>query len=244
MTREIPSHHDSSTVRHHRADGTLTVTRDDETNEHIIKSRGDDRGDTWTRRVPEFRTTVEVGEHLWRIPGNWAEYYRLKAMNGPDKGIYHIPESDGDSVLLSFSHNNSDIADAYHTVEAVGHITWTARAEVDQEALTEALIHVIDDADRYDDAVRHVLQYIRNNPRAAVEDAEEAARSEVSECLEDLKWLPASEFDPFPSTFRSAEGIVSHPDHRSDSSVMSVVHNLVRTFGVVPRAPLLSVTVR
>jgi len=243
MHRDHSPQHDDSTVRHYRADGTLTVTRDDETNEHVIKSRGHDRGDTWTRRVPEFRTTVEAGEHLWRIPGNWAEYYRLKVRDGPDKGIYHIPES-GDSLLLSFSRNNSDIADAYHTVKEVGSITWTARADVDQEALTDALIHVIDDADRYDDAVRHVLQYIRHNPRAAVKDAEEAARSEVSECLEDLKWLPASEFEPFHSTFRSAEGIVNHPDHRSDSNVMSVVNNLLRTFGVVSPAPRLSVTVR
>jgi len=243
MIREIPPQHDGSTVRHYRADGTLTVTRDEETNEHVIESCGRDRGDTWTRRVPEFRTAVEAGEHLWRIPGNWAEYYRLKVRDGPDKGIYHIPES-GDSLLVSFSHKNSDIADAYHTIEAVGSITWTARADVDQDALTDALIHVRDDAEKYDDAVRHVLQYIRDNPQAAVKDAEEAAKSEVLTCVEDLRWLPASEFNPFPSTFRSIEGIVSHPEHQSDSDVMSAVHSLLRTFDVVPPAPFVSVTVR
>jgi len=67
MTREHSPQHDDSTVRHYRADGTLTVTRDDETNEHVIESRSRDLGDKWTRRVPATRTTVEPGKHLWSI---------------------------------------------------------------------------------------------------------------------------------------------------------------------------------
>jgi len=140
MTREHSPQHDDSTVRHYRADGTLTVTRDDETNEHVIESQPRP-GDKWTRRVPATRTTVEPGKHLWSILDNWTLRYKLKDEHGSDKGIYEIPET-GDSVLVALSHQNDRITDAFHLVEKVGCTTWTARAEVDQDALSDALTHV------------------------------------------------------------------------------------------------------
>ncbi|WP_246391667.1 hypothetical protein [Halosimplex pelagicum] len=115
----------------------LTVTRDEETNEHVIESRGQDQDDKWTRRVPATRTTVEPGEHLWSIPDNWTKMYRLRVGDGRKKEIYRIPESE-DAVLLSLAHN-STIGDAFHIVEKVGTITWTGHVEVDLDALDAAL---------------------------------------------------------------------------------------------------------
>jgi len=82
MNRKTPPRFDDSTVRHYKADGILTVTRDDETDEHIIKSRGRDPCDQWTRRVPATRTDVDEGEKLWSIPDNWTHSYTLKPEHG------------------------------------------------------------------------------------------------------------------------------------------------------------------
>lgn len=243
MTRKIPPHHEDSTVRLHRADGTLIVTRDDEANEHVIKSRGRESRDQWTRRVPETRTVVEPGEHLWCIPGNWTRYYRLKVRSGPDKAIYHIPES-GDSILLSLAHEHDHLVDAYHIVEDIGSITWTAHADVDQDALLNAINRVTIDADKYDDGVREVLQYVRDNPRDAVRHAEETAVSRAPGCVENWEGIPASEFDPFQVPFRTDVGVVSHPKYSPESEVMERVRYILRSFKVVPPSPLVSVTVQ
>lgn len=242
MITETPPRHDNSIVRYHRADGTLTVTRDDETDEHIIKSRGRKSRDTWTRRVPAFRVIVAPGEHLWRIPGNWATYYRLKSTDGPDKSVHHIPES-GQSLLLSLADQHAPIADAYHTVEAVGRITWTARAEVDQIALRDTLNSVYH-SDWSDDGITEVLQYVRDNPRDAVKDAETEASGLAGEYVENWRWIPASEFDPFQESFLSSHKMVSHPDYEPENYVMRGVHELLKEYSVVPPSPLVSVTVR
>ena len=243
MVRNVQPRDDDSTVRHYRADGTLTVTRDSETNEHVVKSRGNDRGDTWTRRVPATRTTVAPGEHLWSIPDNWMHRYTLKAGSGADKGIYDIPET-GDSVLVSLCHQNNRITDAFHVVKRVGSTTWTARAEVDQDALSDALTHVNKYSDEFPNAVRDVLKYLRDNPRDAVADAEEFAEMCAPECAEDMNGIPASEFDPFHLAFRSKEGVVSHPEYEHESEVMAATRDLLSKYGVVPPSPLVSVTVR
>jgi len=243
MTSEISPEHDDSTVRYYCADGVLTVTRDDETNEHVIKSRGHNRGDKWTRRVPATRTTVDVSEVLWSIPDNWTRVYKLTAEYGHDDGIYRIPES-GDAVLVSLCHKTSYITDANHTVEAVGSIVWDARAAVDEETLNDAISYVNDYADEFPDDVREVLQYIRDNPREAVADAEKDAEMYAVECVEDWDVIPASEFDAFRVTFRSEGGIVSHPEYPSDSEVMELVRELLSEFHIVPPSPLVSVTVR
>lgn len=243
MTREHSPQHDDSTVRHYRADGTLTVTRDDETNEHVIESRGRDPGDKWTRRVPATRTTVEPGEHLWSIPDNWTQRYKLKAEHGSDKGIYEIPET-GDSVLVALSHRNDRITDAFHLVEKVGSTTWTARAEVDQDALSDALTHVNKYSGEFPDGVRHALEYLCEHPGEAVADAEEVAEMSAPECVEDLNGIPVSEFDPDYLAFRSKEGVMSHPEFKHESEVMAAVRDLLSKYSVVPPSPLVSVTVR
>jgi len=242
MIRKTNPRTDASIVRYHRADGTLIVTRDDETNEHIIKSRGRKSRDTWTRRVPEFRTTVELGEHLWRRPGNWATYYRLRSRDRPDRTIYHIPES-GQSLLLSLADEHAPIAEAYHTVEAIGTITHTARVDVDQVALRDALSSVRR-SDEYGNGVREVLCYLRDNPRDAVRDAEKEASSVMVQNVKNCRALPGSEFDPFQVPFLDLNRMVSHPDYEPDSKVMRDVHDLLARNNVVPPSPLVSVTVR
>lgn len=180
---------------------------------------------------------------LWSIPDNWTKVYRLTAEYGHDKGIYRIPES-GDAVLVSLCHKNSHITDANHTVEAVGSIAWDARAEVDEEALDDAFSHLNGCADEFPDGVREVLQYIRDNPREAVADAEKDAEMHAVDCVTDLETIPVSEFDAFRVTFRSEGGVVSHPEYSSDSEVMEAVRELLSEFNVVPPSPLVSVTVR
>lgn len=242
MTRNIPPEDDDSTVRRYHADGTLTVTRDGETNEHIVKSRGHDRGDKWTRRVPATRTTVEPGEHLWSIPDNWTRMYRLRVGGGRKKEIYRIPES-SDAVLVSLAQNDR-ITDAFHFVEKVGSITWSARLEVDLDALNDALNCFDEHSEKIDDGVRDVLEYIRENPRDAVADAEKWAEMIAPECVESSTPVPASGFDPFNETFRSRNEMVSHPEYRAGSNVMDEVHDFLGEFSVVPPSPLVSVTVR
>jgi len=243
MTPDIPINDPASTVRHYRADGYLAVTRDNETNEHIIKSRGRDQGDKWTRRVPATRTTVDVDEHIWCIPDNWTEVYKLRSEQSPSKGIYEIPESD-DAVLVSLCHQNNRITDAFHTVKKVGSITWTARAEVDQDALSDALTHVNEYSDEFHDRIRDVLQYIRDNPRDAVKEAEESAEMYAPECVEGLPKIPSSEFDPFERMYRYEGGVVQHPEYQYESEVMEQVRDLIDKFDVVPPSPLVSVTVQ
>jgi hypothetical protein len=243
MTREIPPRVDPSTVRHYSADGTLTVTRDHETDEHVIKSRGRNAGDRWTRRVPATRTTVEVGEKLWSIPDNWSQLYRLKPEYGPDQGIYRIPKS-GDAVLLTLTHKNDRLVDAYHTVEEIGSVSWSAEASVDQDGLSDALAYVSDHADEFDDGVSDVLQYVQDNPQEVVEEAEEFAARHAPERVENYNGIPVSPFDPFRVSFRSEDGVVSHPEYRSGSEVMITVRELFGQFDVVPPSPLVSVTVR
>lgn len=241
MIRKTHTRHDDSNVRYHRADGTLTVTRDDESDEHVIKSRGRTSRDTWTRRVPAFRTTVEPGEHLWRIPANWATYYRLRSNDEPNRNIYHIPES-GQSLLLSLSDQHAPIADAYHTVEAIGEVTWSARVEVDQAPLRDAL-NTVYQSERYDDGVRDVLQYVRDTPRDAVKDAVKEASGLAGEYVENWRAVPASEFDPFQESFLSSQKMVRHPDYEPESNVMRDVHDLLKGYSIVPPSPLVSVTV-
>lgn len=243
MTRRLPPQHDDSTVRFYRADGTLTVTRDDETNEHVIKSRGHDRDDKWTRRVPATRTDVEEGVELWSIPDNWTHSYILEDDYGHKMAIYHIPET-GKDVLVSLTHPNSFLVDAWHSVKAVGVETWIAHAEVDQDALTDAITFVHDHANEFDDGVVCVLQYVRENPREAVEDAEDETAAHAPEAVEDWNGIPAGQFDPWRVSFRNESGIVSHPDYHYRSDVMADVRQLVAEFGVVPPSPLVSVTVR
>jgi hypothetical protein len=243
MVRKSDSQDDDSTVRHYKADGTLTVTRDDETNEHIIKSRGRDRDDRWTRRVPATRTTVDAGEELWSIPDNWNKHYRVKADHGSNKGIYHIPESETD-VLVTMCHKNNHIVDAYHTVEEVGTIAWTAHADVDLDALTDALDYLDNNTDSFADGVQDILEYVRENPRDAVKDAEESAEMYAPECVEGWNGIPASEFDPFYETFRSENEMVTHPEYGPGSDVMAQVHDLLGDFDVLPPSPLVSVTVQ
>jgi hypothetical protein len=243
MTRELPPQHDSSTVRHYRADGTLTVTRDDETNEHVIKSRGRDPDDKWTRRVPATRTDVEEGDKLRSIPDNWMHSYTLKPDYGHKKEIYHIPET-GEDVLVSLTHPNSYLVDAWHSVKAVGEETWIAHAEVDQDALTDAITFVNDHANEFDDGVVYVLQYVRENPREAVEGAEDVAATHAPEAVEDWNGIPAGKFDPWRVSFRNENGLVSHPDCHHRSDVMADVRQLLAEFDVVPPSPLVSVTVR
>jgi hypothetical protein len=79
------------------------VTRDDETNEHVIKPRGRDPDNKWTRRVPATHTDVEEGDKLWSIPDNWTHSYTLKPDHGSQEEIYHIPET-GEDVLVSLTH--------------------------------------------------------------------------------------------------------------------------------------------
>jgi hypothetical protein len=242
MTREHPSQHDDSTVRHYSADGTLTVTRDNETNEHVIKSRGRDPGDKWTRRVPATRTDVEEGEKLWSIPDNWTHSYTLKPEHGHKKGIYHIPEN-GEDVLVSLAHRNNYLVDAWHSVEAIGVKTWTSHAEVDQEALTDAITFVNNHADEFNDEVVDVLQYLRDNPEEAVKDAKDLATIHAPEAVEDWNDIPAGEFDPWRVSFRTDDGVVRHPEYGYYSEVMSIVRELLTRFEVVPPSPLVSVTV-
>lgn len=243
MVRNTPPHGDNSIVRRYRADGTLTVIRDNETNEHVIKSNGTDRGDKWEQRVPAIRTSVEVGEHLWSIPDNWSQQYRLKRRSELDKAIYQIPDS-GDAVLLKLGDRRVYLADAFHRVEAIGNVSWSAHASVDQDALTNALIHISDYPDEYDDAVCKVLHYLQGNPREAVEEAEEAAKMHAPECIGEYEKIPASEFDPFFVPFRSEGGVVNHPEYHSESTVMRAVRALISKFDIVPPSPLVSVTVR
>lgn len=239
MVRKPPSQSDDSTVRFHRADGTITVTRPDETDEVIIKSRGPESRDTWTRRVPRFRHTVETGEHLWRIPGNWDSYYRLKSVGEPDKVIYHIPESN-QFLLLSRCNPHARIADAYHTVDAVGDITWTAHADVDQVAIRDVLSSFY--CSQWDDEeIRTVLQYVRDNPRQAVKSAEERAADLAPEYVENWRGIPESRFDPFQESFISSNQMVQHPDYEPESTVMMHLHDHLGS--VIPPSPLVSVTV-
>jgi len=243
MTRDIPPQADRSTVRYYNADGTLTVMRDHETDEHVIKSISRDPGDRWTRRVPATRTTVGVGEKLWSIPDNWTRCYRLAAEYGPDQGIYRIPES-GDAVLLTLTHKNDRLVDAYHTVEEIGSVSWSAEASVDQDGLSDALAYVSDHADEFDDAVSDVLQYVQDNPQEVVKEAEEFAARHAPERAEEYNGILAPQFDQFRVSFRSEDGVVSHPEYRSGSEVMITVRELFGQFDVVPPSPLVSVTVR
>jgi len=243
MTREHSPQHDDSTVRHYRADGTLTVTRDDETNEHVIESRSRDPAINGRvaspQREPQL-SPVSISEY----PDNWTLRYKLKDEHGSDKGIYEIPET-GDSVLVALSHQNDRITDAFHLVEKVGCTTWTARAEVDQDALSDALTHVNKYSDEFPDGVCHALEYLREHPREAVADAEEVAEMSAPECVwRDLNGIPASEFDPFYLALRSKEGVVSHPEFEHESEVMAAVRDLLSKYSVVPPSPLVSVTVR
>jgi len=242
MTQSIPPQDDDSTVRHYRADGTLTVTRDEETNEHVIESRGQDQDDKWTRRVPATRTTVKPGEHLWSIPDNWTKIYRLQVGDSRKKEIHRIPESE-DDVVLSLA-RNSTIGDAFHIVEKVGNITWTGHVEVDLDALDAALNCFDEYSEQFDDSVRDILEYIRDNPHEAVADAEELAETNAPECVEGSTPIPTSEFDPFEVMFRSSNEIVSHPEHGTESDVMDDVHELLGQFDVVPPSPVVSMTVQ
>jgi len=243
MTQNIPPRFDDSTVRHYSADGTLTVTRDEETNEHVIKSRGRDPCDQWTRRVPATRTDVKEGEELWSIPDNWTHYYTLKSDHGYKEGIYNIPET-GEDILVSLTHRNNRIVDAWHSVEAVGVMTWTGHAEVDPDELTDALTFVKEHADKFNDQVVDVLQYLRENPCDAVEDAEEYAARHASEAVEGWDDIPTGKFDPWRVSFRSEGGVVSHPELHYRSEIMVVVRELFDQFDIVPPSPLVSVTVR
>jgi hypothetical protein len=243
MVRNTQPQGNDSIVRRYIANGTLTVTRDEETNEHVITSNGIDRGDKWERRVPAVRTSVEVGEHLWSTPDNWSQQYRLKRKSGLDKGIYQIPES-GDAVLLELGDTRVYLADAFHRVEAIGSVSWSAHASVDQDALSDALTHISESSDGSNEAVRHVLEYVQENPREAVEEAEEAAKTYAPECVGEYEKIPVSEFDPFLVPFRSEGGVVNHPKYHSENAVMCGVRDLINKFGIVPPSPFVSVTVR
>jgi len=242
MTREQPPGHDG-TARYDYADGTLTVKRDTEANKKLIKARGSDRDDDWTRRVPATRTSVEVGDYLWSIPDNWAQCYPIRVGDTSNERIYHITES-GEFVLITLPDENSRLADAHHTVEAVGTLTWTAHADVDQDALGDALNHVDEHSNEYDDAVGDVLEYVRDTPKDAVDETEEVVKIHSLERVEDTEDIVKSEVDPFSAPFRSEDGIVTHPEHRRESEVMLQVHDLLGNFVVVPASPLFSVTVR
>jgi hypothetical protein len=233
---------DKSIVRQYRADGTLTITRDAETDEHVIKSRGSEPGDTWTRRVPATRTTVEAGEQLWSIPDNWTQHYCLKAEHGT-YGIYHIPES-GDDIRVSLSSRHGHLTDAYHVVKTVGVITWTASVPITEDALSDVLEYVSNHPDEFVTGVHEVLQYLRDHPQDAVEEAKTLAKRYAPEAVEEWKTIPTGEFDPFYETFLGDNELVHHPNHEPNGEVMAQVHALLSDFDVVPPSPLVSVTVQ
>jgi hypothetical protein len=108
----------------------------------------------------------------------------------------------------------------------------------------DALDYLANHSDECDDAVREVLQYVDENPRDAVENAEEIAKRHAPEAVEGWNGLPATEFDPFHVTFRSEGGVVEHPEYGSESEVMECVRDILGRFQVVPPSPLVSVTVQ
>ncbi|MFC6952864.1 hypothetical protein [Halorubellus litoreus] len=166
----------------------------------------------------------------------------MEVEHGPDKGIYEIPET-GDSVLVQLC-QNACITDAFHFVKKVGSTTWTARAEVNQDALSDALTHVNNYSDEFPDGIRDVLEYLRDNPRDAVAEAEEFAEMCAADSVGDVNGIPASEFDPFYESFRAIDGVVSHPEYEQEGEVMEIVRDILSNYGVVPSSPLVSVTVR
>ena len=145
-------------VRHYQADGDLYAYRVDD--EHVVVSRGRDRRDRWTIRVPSDRESVVVGERLWTIPDNW----RLLATVGEVgvDGLYYryygIPESEVD-VKVAYG-TRDHVCDCWYSVTAVGEVELGITSEVDTEALAGP---VHDYPDLTDDA-RTALERIANQP--------------------------------------------------------------------------------
>ena len=242
MTRELPPGRDGI-ARYDYADGTLTVKRETEANKKLIEARGSDRDGDWTRRVPATRTSVEVGDHLWSIPDNWRQCYHRTIGDTTNDRIYHITES-GEFVLTTLPDEDSYLVEAHHTVETIGSITWTARADIDQDALGDALDHVEEHSEEFDDAVRDVLEYARDNPIDATDETEEVVKIHKLEHLENTRQIVESAFGSFNGPFRSEDGIVTHPEHERESEVIVQVHDLLNDFAVVPESPHIFVTVR
>jgi hypothetical protein len=102
----------------------------------------------------------------------------------------------------------------------------------------------VDNNNEFDDQVVYFLQYLRENPREAVEGAEDVAATHAPEAVGDWNGIPAGEFDPWRVSFRNENGVVSHPDCHHRSDVMADVRQLLAEFDVVPPSPFVSVTVR
>lgn len=140
---------DGSLERTYSADGTLRAYRDGD--EHVVVSNGRDRSDQWTKRVPAERTHVAPGEHLWTIPDNWEQTYRIDHgdHHNPQR-IYRIPETDVE-VRVSVPHNNY-LVDAWYGVQSVGESVVTFAGELDRDAARQALEDA-EESGRHDDLV-------------------------------------------------------------------------------------------
>lgn len=142
-------------VRDYSADGSLYAYRDGD--DHVVVSKGWDRGDRWTKRVPAERTTVDVGDHLWTIPENWTRRLSISGAGVRKYAIYHIPETDCD-VRVSVP-NKVHLCDAWYGVKDVGTVVVEWDDELDRDALRQLRADYAD-RDVVDSDVLSVLDQI------------------------------------------------------------------------------------
>lgn len=148
-------------VRHYSADGYLYAYREDD--EHVVVSRGRDRGDKWTKRVPAERTAVVAGEQLWTLPDNWEHRVNIKGAAESRYAIYHIPETDVD--VLVTAPNKNHLTDAWYSVKRVGTLSVTYDDEIDWNEL-EDNIETVRDIDEVSGDVVDALETLHDRRRS------------------------------------------------------------------------------
>jgi hypothetical protein len=115
-------------------DGHLYVYREDDT--YIIVVSNNESSKSSIKEVPAERETIEAGEELYAIPGNWEPLIVSKRdAGGP--AVYHLPEMDRE-VLLEAPKNDS-IENISYQVESVGRLTLEYADKCDWERLEERI---------------------------------------------------------------------------------------------------------
>jgi len=219
-------------VRHYSADGYLYAYR--EGNEHVVVSRGRDRGDNWTKRVPAERRRVVPGQKLWTVPDNW-EHRATSKRDTIAYGLYRIPET-GHWVKLSHS-TNDHLVDCWYQVKAVGdldvspvgdlgsrHEVRTLASEFTVEEDAEALRDVADNWAAVEEDLRETVEWV------ATEGLDELGGGDQQVPV-DSDWQVEFHQD---RVFRPGEALKREMDLSEYEIPLSVILDELREAGLLP----------
>jgi len=232
--------HTDDEVRHYSADGTLYAYREE--GEHVVVSRGRDRGNKWTKRVPATRDAVVEGEHLWTIPDNWEHRVSIDGVGDRRYAIYHIPESSVD-VELSVPENNH-LVDAWYGVQTVGELAVTYEDSIDWDALDheiEAGWDIDAVAEDTTDALESLQLRRRSFEREFAEQVDEFAEEALFEGAHEPVAMQGRTTDPWGDVF-DAEPLVEEYLDVDDETHETVMETL-NAASVIPHYPEVHVEV-